>query len=656
MTNVNLRGTNLAGGDTAYTDWVGSTPKDGKNYMFVTNQDIDYLISKGCNAFRLLFSWEAIQPTMYGTLPSSIADHANYYTQFKSRVDYITSKGATCLIDCHAGIDADFAAYYGAKVGTTYNNNPVTDLLSNLWWNLANVFKSNAKVMFGIMNEPCNMSTMVWFAAAQKIITAIRSTGSTNKIMMPGNGFTAASSWVTTPYSETGVPPRSNAYGWLNAGGVGIKLSDPANNLAMQVHLYADQNAGGGAIDVVNGTILADRVKVAVDWARANNVQVFVAEVGLAGGVPNAQAAWDSFVAYCNANSDVVIGYTFWSYGPPSWWGGYKFSLCPTSAYTVDSSTMSMVKAAFAAGPAPVPVPVPVPSPTPAYTPDQPFTTTTNGAPNWVIVPKAYNKAVAFPLFVWLHGCGGQSKYDVSMVSTQNWISLAVGGREGLCWQDVDTGGKKILDAIADLRTKFNIDPKRIYLGGYSSGGDIGYPLVFRNANLFAGAVFENTAPGSKGFPAAPNASWKLNIAHLAHLQDTTYPIAGARTDSAKLKALGFPVTLIEKEGTHYDADSGSSGTSYDLKTFLLPLATWTQGSTPPVPVPTPDPQIAVLQAQVADLTAKLKTSSDANTQYVQQVTALTTANGLLTSDLASANSNIAALNNILNQVKALVL
>ncbi len=204
--------------------------------------------------------------------------------------------------------------------------------------------------------------------------------------------------------------------------------------------------------------------------------------------------------------------------------------------------------------------------------------TTNSGTTNWAYVPLAYDSshATPMPMFVWLHGCGGRGQYDIDMVSpggsSQTWISLAVGGREGSCWSNLGVDGPKVLAAIADMKSHFNVDSRRVVLGGYSSGGDIGYPLVFQNADMFAGAIFENTAPSSEALTLAPSAKWKLNLVQISHLSDTTYPISGVRSKMATLASLGFPVSTIEKTGTHWDNDTGTSGTKYDLVMFGLPF------------------------------------------------------------------------------------
>lgn len=219
-----------------------------------------------------------------------------------------------------------------------------------------------------------------------------------------------------------------------------------------------------------------------------------------------------------------------------------------------------------------------------AYMKDEPFTVD-SGTTNYVYVPLAYDDTHQTPitLLVWLHGCGGKSSGDIWTVSpggSQSWISLAVGGQEGNCW-DVDKDPARVLTALADIKTHFNIAPKGVILGGYSSGGDLTYRTAFYNAGLFAGVLVENSSPyrdtGSMQSASLAAAAWKFNAVHLAHLQDTTYPINGVRKETDSMTAAGFPMTRIEVDGGHYDnagaIENGHAvpGTSADLATYLFP-------------------------------------------------------------------------------------
>lgn len=638
---VTLRGVNLTG---AEWEWkAGVTPVQGTNYEWVSHQDIDYLTSKGFTYGRLLFSWEILQPALNGPFAST------YFNTLIDRVNYATSKGMWIMIEPHGGASPGFARYKGNTVGSTAVPNSA---FADLWARLATQFKDNPRVVFGLMNEPNNIGTMQWYGAAQAAITGIRGTTAANVIMVEGNGWSQPSSWNDTWY-DTSATKVSNATGWST-------LSDPLKRTVVSVHCYFDADGGGGGDDVVSADILVKRLQPVVTWARAKGLKVHLSEFGANAATVGAQAAVDYTLKYIDANQDVMLGWSWWAYGPPAWWGGYHFTLDPKSNYTVDDPKLAWLKPYFKSPESPVvdastsdsaTTPVADASVIDAAAPVSskptepiPFTkgtvfTTSSGTTNWVYVPTTYDSTHSTPtkLFVWLHGCGGKSQYDVSMVSpggTQDWISLAPGGREGACWSSLSTDGPKILAAIADLKKHFNIDPRRVVLGGYSSGGDIGYPMIFTYANMFAGALFENTGSSSTALTLAKTAAWKLNIVHLAHTGDTTYPITTIRSNMTTLKNLGFPVTLIERTGTHWDNDTSTSGTTYDLKKYLLPYlnAGWTTpgDSSPPPPAPVDagtivDAGVIVDSGVIVDAGVVVDSGTDAGTRLVLIVTAVKT-------------------------------
>jgi hypothetical protein len=191
---------------------------------------------------------------------------------------------------------------------------------------------------------------------------------------------------------------------------------------------------------------------------------------------------------------------------------------------------------------------------------------------------------------------------------------ITVDGREGACW-DVNADPPVILAAIADVKTHFNIDPQRVVLGGYSSGGDLSYRIAFTHSTEIAGVLAENTSPfRDTGLTQdqALAAPFHFHVVHLAHTEDEEYPIDGVRAETAAVQAAGLPgdgwATLqrIERPGTHYDPDNGNTGTVYDLKTYLLPhLADgWTSpGIAAPTVTTNPSSQ-TVTAGQTATFTA----------------------------------------------------
>ncbi len=339
--SVQFKGCNLAGGDSYYARWGTAGPVAGRDYGFVSNADVDYHLSKGENTIRLLFAWEAMQPTPYATLSTLSGAYAIYRDRLYALVEYITSRGAVCILDIHGGASDTFAAYKGVKVGAvTAAGHKVEDLLANLWRQLADRFKANTRVWFGITNEPQGIAPSVWFSAAQKVITAIRSTGSTNAIVMPGTAWTGAGTWLTS----------GNAAAW--------NLVDPANNLHVQLHLYCDGDSSGSTTNIVSETIAVDRLQDAVAWARGRRLKLFIGEVAVSAGNPIAARTWANLMAYVEANADVFLGWAWWGGGPSgSGWATNIYSLVPTAG--IDAPAMRMIQSSFAVAAA-VPVPVPV--------------------------------------------------------------------------------------------------------------------------------------------------------------------------------------------------------------------------------------------------------------------------------------------------------
>jgi hypothetical protein len=219
----------------------------------------------------------------------------------------------------------------------------------------------------------------------------------------------------------------------------------------------------------------------------------------------------------------------------------------------------------------------------------------------WADVPSSYDATNQTPttLLVWLHGCYGQAKYDISDVSenaseSRNYIAIAPQGPDGgtdplpVCWNP-GSDVAKVLTDIAQAETRFNVNRRRVIIAGYSSGGDLGYRTIFEHAKTFAGILAINTSPyRDTGKPLAElmaGAAWKFNIVQIAHASDDTYPPDPSGDDPGvtatinQLKAAGYPVDYLIRPGDHYDNDTcppdppgpNCIGTTYDIQHYLLP-------------------------------------------------------------------------------------
>ncbi len=296
--SVPYRGVNLAGADFGENALPGTY---GADYIYPDPAKASYFVGKGMNTFRLPFRWERLQRSLAGSLD------ATELSRLKSVVTGLNNQGAVVLLDPH-----NYARYNG----TLINGGVSYDQFADFWSKLASEFKSNSKVIFGLMNEPNSMSTEVWVEAANRAIVAIRATGATNLILVPGNAWTGAHSW------------SQNWYGTPNATAM-LKISDSGNNMAFEVHQYLDADYSGTSSACVSGTIGSEKLAGFTSWLKSNGKRGFLGEFG-GGRDATCAAAIDNTVDHIEANAGVWLGWTYWAAGP--WWGDYFTTLEPNGS------------------------------------------------------------------------------------------------------------------------------------------------------------------------------------------------------------------------------------------------------------------------------------------------------------------------------------
>jgi endoglucanase len=291
-----LTGVNLAGAEFTPNNLPGSY---GTDYVYPTQPEVDYFGTKGMNVFRLPFSWERLQPQPSADFKGEELERLDNF------VNYASAKGAYVILDPH-----NYGRYYGRTLGQA--GAPVTNF-SDLWSRLAERYKSNSRVIFGLMNEPVNVATETWVSAANAAIQTIRASGATNLILVAGSSPTTAYG-VSQVWSGT-------AYGQAMLG-----IRDPANNYAYELHQYLDSDHSGTSENCVNARIGSQRLMDFTGWLRQNKQRGFLGEFG-GGRNDTCYAALDDLLSYIDNNLDVWLGWTYWAAGPL--WGDYSLSLEP---------------------------------------------------------------------------------------------------------------------------------------------------------------------------------------------------------------------------------------------------------------------------------------------------------------------------------------
>ncbi|MBO3462652.1 glycoside hydrolase family 5 protein [Aetokthonos hydrillicola Thurmond2011] len=284
--SIRYAGVNLAGAEFGENVLPGTF---NINYIYPSYSDVDYFVSKGMKIFRLPFRWERLQKQQFGNLDT------DELVRIDDFVSYATGKGSAVLLDPH-----NYARYYGTVIGQGVPDTAFADF----WGKLASRYKSNSSVIFGLMNEPNNMSTDVWRDDANKAIQAIRNSGATNLILVPGNAWSGAHSW------------KQSWYGTSNATAM-LGITDPNNNYAFDVHQYLDSDYSGRSDQCVSSTFGSQNLVDFTTWLKQNNKRGFLSE--FSGGNNNTcYDAMDKMLSYIDSNTDVWLGWTYWAAG--QWW------------------------------------------------------------------------------------------------------------------------------------------------------------------------------------------------------------------------------------------------------------------------------------------------------------------------------------------------
>ena len=288
-----IAGVNLSGGEL---NW----PQNhlGWNYVYPSQSELTYYAKKGLKLFRV--------PVLTGRILSnslSVDGGGPDWRALTTIISQASALGGYVIVDIH-----QFGYMPSGLVG--HDAAATTEFVA-AWSEIAKRLKDTPNVVFGLMNEPNKQSASEWLSGANAAIAAIRKTGATQLILVPGSYWDGAFTWTTS-----------------NNADVMAGVRDPGNNFAYELHQYLDTWSSGTTPEAVKGSGKT-RLAAFTKWARSRHVKGFLGEFGFASAA-DAMAEGNDLVAYMAANKDVWRGWTYWAGGP--WWGNYMFSVEPSAA------------------------------------------------------------------------------------------------------------------------------------------------------------------------------------------------------------------------------------------------------------------------------------------------------------------------------------
>jgi endoglucanase len=276
----------------------------GSDYAFANPETVDTFVDEHeINLFRVAFVLERMCPLDTG-LGATLNE--TYFDLFKEAIDYITvTKNAYAILDAH-----NYMRYNnpyqlpmsGSVIGNISDETAATtEQFAEFWGEMANRFKDNERVAFGVMNEPHDMPTQLVFENNQAAVDAIRATGATNLILVPGNNWSGGHSWTQNWGGD--LLPNSEFMG---------NIKDPANNWVLDIHEYLDTDYSGTLPVCVNS--FEENMAELTSWLREKGLKAMVTEFG-GSDSEECRSMLEGALEYMESNPE-YIGWTAWAAGP----------------------------------------------------------------------------------------------------------------------------------------------------------------------------------------------------------------------------------------------------------------------------------------------------------------------------------------------------
>ena len=320
-------GTNLSGMEWAKPGLRhGLSSAPNIHFTVPRKADVAYLASCGFTKNRLPIQWELLQPMLPGTHANAAAKaligepgafHADYAACITGLLDAHAASSTRCIIDLH-----NYARYQdfkyradGSVLGLKAAPDPLlrpftTDKsqiqsrifalgegasltpaqFADFWRRAAMLWKNHPGLGgYGLMNEPHELpergsvveskrgrdDLMILPVFMQAAIDAIRAVDKATPIYVAGNEWSSAASIGTKnpgyPLSGTGLVYEVHAYLDRRSTGHAFDWDTEA----------APQKSGGFQGAPISSATGRDRIKVAVDWARAKGVKLALGEIGM---------------------------------------------------------------------------------------------------------------------------------------------------------------------------------------------------------------------------------------------------------------------------------------------------------------------------------------------------------------------------------------
>lgn len=285
---------------------------------YVPPSDGTFKAAKGAGFWgvRLPVSMEQLQPDPAKARAGELAE--TYVSQVVDAAKRGQGAGLKVIVDLH-----NFGQYWGNDIDRT--SSEASQNIRPMYLGIVRAFAGRLQKAgvwgFELGNEPKNLDPARCQSVMQDAVAAARKAGFKGTLFVP-------SAW------------------WSNAqNGVNCIVKDPLNNWVQDVHAYGDRDGSGTykqafAQEGVTHDTIVDRVRPAVQQAKAKKIKLFVGEVGAPLGDADRRKQITQLAKYLAANK---VDWAYWTAG--EWTGNDRNSLQSGLAAGDASTVMSALPA-----------------------------------------------------------------------------------------------------------------------------------------------------------------------------------------------------------------------------------------------------------------------------------------------------------------------
>lgn len=196
----------------------------------------------------------------------------------------------------------------------------------------------------------------------------------------------------------------------------------------------------------------------------------------------------------------------------------------------------------------------------------------------YLYVPSTITAPASAPLIIMLHGSG---RTGVTLV--EKWKDYAK--KEGIIlagpdatnlqgWGAPQDGPDYLHELVEELKAKYPVNPRRVYLFGHSAGAIFAIQMSLMESQYFAAAAVHAGALRPDDMQLTDLAKRKIPISIQVGDSDQYFPLKAVRATRDALKQAGIPVDLIEIDNHdhwYYDKASTFNRTAWEfLKKYEL--------------------------------------------------------------------------------------